>query len=189
MRLKILGPKDKKVAGAFVINTTSTSTTWARGLSPMIVGPVDLYNGYQSKNVENAWQYAKVYPYHVDNNGNPTQAYFDWAEKGWNKAWADRYPSGKNAIPLYSYWDGKKLDYIDARKEIYIPLYSSAVVKTQAFQTLKTFCSKHSNVALFDIDGYDYESLGMTFEDVINNKDRRMGHAFILAMLLEGYLK
>jgi len=187
--LKILGPRDKRATGFFVINTTTTSSTWGRNLSPMLVGPVPLYNGTSAQNVENAWQYAKVYPSHADSKGNPTPDYFKWAEKGWAKQWADRYPSGKNAIPLYSYWDEQKLGYIEARKKIYIPLYAEAVVKTEAFKTLKDFYSKHKNIALFDIDGYDYESLGMSFNDVIHNEERRMGHAFILAMLLEGYIK
>jgi hypothetical protein len=32
--------------------------------------------------MENGWQYCKVYPCHVDSEGNPTNEYFEWAKKG-----------------------------------------------------------------------------------------------------------
>ncbi len=33
-------------------------------------------------------------------------------------------------------------------------------------------------------DGYDYHKLGMSLEDVLNNPKRKMGHAFVIAMIL-----
>jgi hypothetical protein len=41
---------------------------------------------------------------------------------------------------------------------------------------------------LWDFDGYDYQAFGLTFDQVINDPVRKMGHAFVIAMLLEGYL-
>jgi len=70
-------------------------------MSPFKLGPVNLYDDYISQNVENAWQYSKVYKQHDDNG--PTQEYWSWAISGWNKQWADRYPMEKGAIPEYSY--------------------------------------------------------------------------------------
>ena len=174
-------PKDKKV-----INTTSRSTTWSRGLSPFFCGPVDLYDIYVAQNVENAWQYAKVYDKFVDVNQNPDESYFIWAQTGWNKKTADRYPMGKGAKPLYSYWDGKQLPYIEARKEIYAPLYSLAVEKTDAYTQLKELYETGEEIWLWDFDGYDFRKKGMTYEEVLLNPKRKMGHAFVLAMMLEG---
>jgi hypothetical protein len=34
---------------------------------------------------------------------------------------------GRGAKPEYSLWDGERLDYIEARKRIYAPLYARAV--------------------------------------------------------------
>ncbi len=123
MKINVCGFRDTPKFGPdepnkTVINTTSRSTTWSKGLSPFFCGPCDLYDIYNSKNVENAWQYAKVYAQHVDADQNPTESYFLWAQGGWNKKIADRYPMGKGAKPLYSYWNGEKLPYIDARKKI-----------------------------------------------------------------------
>jgi hypothetical protein len=184
--IKVIGPKDKHV-GSY-INTTSRAGDWQQGLSPFFLGPVTLYNGYVAKNVENAWQFAKVYQNHVDSNGDPTPQYFKWAQNGWNSSYAYRYPMGKGAIPQYSYWDGQKLSYIEARKKIYIPIYAKAVYNTSAFQQLKAEYLKNGTITLWDFDGYDYLSLGMTLGQVINNPYRKMGHAFVLAMLLSGKL-
>lgn len=40
-----------------------------------------------------------------------------------------------------------------------------------------------------DFDGYSNKRLGMTYDDVINCESKKMGHGFVLAMLLDGYLK
>lgn len=183
-KIRVIGGKDK-VNGDY-INTTSKSTNWSRGLSPFFLKDIELYNGYKAKNMENAWQFSKVYKDQADSDGNPTQAYFDWAINGWNSDWAFRYPMGKGAIPLYSFWDGQKLDYIQARKAIYLPLYAKSVVKTEAFKILKGIYEKEGNITLWDFDGYDYMTLGMTLQEVLLEPKRKMGHAFVLAMLLEG---
>lgn len=180
--IRVRGPKDSK--GRYEINTTSSSDNWSKGLSPFFLGPCKLYNGYTATNVENAWQYSKVYPEHVDAKGDPTAEYFKWAEAGWSRIRADRYPMGKGNIPLYSYWDGKKLDYIEARKKIYVPLYKKAVAQTYAYLLLVDFYKKNKTVSLFDYDGYDNTRVGLSFEDVLNNPTRKMGHAFVLAMML-----
>lgn len=182
-QVNVCGFRDSPSSG-LIINTTSRSTTWSRGLSPFILGPVDLYRNYKSKNVENAHQFLKVYDQHVDLNGNPTEEYFKWAEAGWNDSFAHRYPMGKGIKPQYSYWDGKKLDYISARKEIYIPLYKKSVENTDAFKKLKQIASEQ-DIWLWDFDGYDYKKLNMSLDDVVNSTTRKMGHAFVLAMMLE----
>ncbi len=188
--INLCGPKDKRRPEA--INTTSTSKTWSRGLSPFLIGPVPTCAGLSSKNMENAWQYAKVYPGHVGVDGNPTPEYFQWAKAGWADPRARRYPMGKGAVPSYSYWNGKKLTYVEARKEIYIPLYVAAVKKTDAFSKLvdewHEANEQERDMWLWDFDVYDYRSLGMTLEEVRDCSDRKMGHAFVLAMLLEGVL-
>lgn len=185
----IIGPNYKVTEGSNVINTTSRSLTWSRGLSPFLCGPVDLYDGYKSFNVENGWQYSKVHYNMVDDNNNPTKEYFEWAKKGWNTIRGIRYPMGKGTKPLYSYWAGEKLEYIDARKKIYIPLYSKAVQKTFAFKKLKNIASEPGDLYLWDFDGYNHRALGMTYEQVINDPEHTMGHAFIIAMLLDGFLQ
>lgn len=175
--------------GALVINTTSRSSGWSRGLSPFFAGPVDLYGDYKAKNVENAWQFSKVYKQHTGEDGNPTEEYFKWAEKGWSDNWAHRYPMGRGAIPQYSWWDGEKLGYIDARKRIYVPLYSEAVRSTSHFDYLQKIAKCEKDLYLIDFDAYNHKAIGLSYDDVLNCEERKMGHAFVLAMMLDGYLK
>jgi hypothetical protein len=174
---------------ATVINTTSRSNDWSKGLSPFFLGPVDLYKGYISKNVENGWQFSKVYEYYQEIDGTVGERYFKWAQDGWNDTRAHRYPMGKGVVPLYSYWDGNKLSYVEARQRIYIPLYSKSVLQTSAFDKLKKIYEGGQDLYLQDFDGYDHKALNLTFDQVINDPNRKMGHAFVIAMLLEGYLQ
>src|SRR5574342_482141 len=104
MAVYCVGPRDKAPPNSILINTTSRSNNWSRELSPFFLGPVKLPNGYTSLNVENAWQFSKVYKEHVDINGNPSEAYWEWAIRGWSSEWACRYPMGKGVKPEYSYW-------------------------------------------------------------------------------------
>jgi hypothetical protein len=182
--IRVIGPRDNREVSA--VNTTSSSNNWSKGLSPFILGPVTLYSGYTSKRVENAWQFCKVPAKYADRQGNPSPDYFKWAKAGWNDTYAHRYPMGKGERPLYSWWDGEKLDYVSARKKIYIPLYAGAVVKAPAFSLLAKRYETEGRITLFDFDGYDHLKLGMSLSDVVNDPTRKMGHAFVLAMILSG---
>lgn len=177
------------IRGPEVINTTSSSSVlWSRGLSPFYLGPVELYDDMTAMNVENGWQFSKVYREHTC-DGEPTGRYWRWASNGWDSTYAHRYPMGKGAIPLYSLWDGRKLDYIQARMEIYIPLYAKAVYKSDAFfrlkQSYQIATAEGRDLRLFDYDSYDFRGCGLTWKDVILCKVRKMGHGFVLGMLLE----
>jgi hypothetical protein len=181
--IRIIGPRDKPTPGA--INTTSHSRSeWSSGLSPFNLGPVTLYQGITARIFENAWQFAKLYPEHADSNGDPTQTYWTWAHRGWNSAKPYRYPMGKGRKPLCSLWDGRRLNYIDARKNIYLPLYRDAVKNTNAFRILKRIYQETGSVTLFDFDGYDHHAVRMNLHEVLDNPNRICGHAFILAMML-----
>jgi hypothetical protein len=139
-----------------------------------------------SLNMENAWQYSKVYEYYLEDNGEPGDRYFKWALDGWSSQKANRYPMDKDVKPIYSLWEGEKLSYIDARKKIYIPLYSTAVQKTTAFLKLKELYYREPKIYLWDFDGYNNKQLGMSYHDVINNPKLSLGHAFVIAALIEG---
>lgn len=187
--LIVISFRDKVPEGYKVINTTSRDTEhYGKGLSPFFMKDIPLYGGHISKNMENAWQYSKVYQCHADMNGDPTEQYFSWAKEGWAKWKADRYPMEKGAKPLYCYWDGKKLDYIEARKQLYFPMYAKAVRKSVVFQEIKDLLSSGVNVALKDFDGYNHKALDLGFYDVINNPEKKCGHAFVIYGLLTGEL-
>lgn len=167
-----------------VVNTTSRSKNWSQGLSPFYCGPVPLYPGAgmaESRTVENAWQYSKVYPPHVGPLGDPTPDYFRWAQEGWSRERGDRYPMGKSAKPAFSWWAGESLGCIEARKKIYIPLYAKAVLQTEAFAQLLGLYKSQGEITLWDFDGYGSP---LPVKVLAENPNRPLGHAFILKALL-----
>ena len=183
LHLSVANPRES-VTGALVVNVTSQSSMpWARELSPFFLGPVDLYDGMVARNVENAWQYSKVYRQFLDRDGKLSTAYWDWAKAGWNKTRADRYPMGKGAIPEFSYWNGNNLGYVDAREQVYCPLYAKSVVRTQAFQNLKNLVEKQA-VTLIDFDVY--ASGTKNLYAALKDPHRKFGHGFVLYGLLTG---
>lgn len=187
-KLLVCGPRDKKVANSHVINTTSRSGDIGQHFSPFLLGPVEILLPEKkrtiSKNFENAWQFCKVYPQHADGNGDPTEEWLEWAKSGWKDKWAHRYPMGKGAKPLYSYWSGQKLDYIDARKRIYLNLYTQLIKRSPYLPALVREVERSfrlgENVVLWDYDGYNADAKYLDFDDVLNDASRPMGHAFIL---------
>lgn len=166
------------------INVTSRSKDFGRELSPFLLGPVSLWNSYTSKNVENAWQYSKVYAEYTDDGKTPNKSWYKWAEKGWGKTRADRYPMGKGAKPVFSWWNGEALNYISARSKIYIPLYASAVRRTDAWKKLRSIYqnSEYEVLVIRDFDGYNQK--GMSLTDILTNSKKPMGHGFVLCMML-----
>jgi hypothetical protein len=138
--IQVIGPKELETAqrlGKQIVWTVSNSPSdWQSGLSPFLLGPVQLYGQHASRCMENAWQFAKVYAQHADALGEPTQAYWEWANRGWAGP-AVRYPMGKGAKPLYLLWEGKRLAYIEARKQVYWTLYRDAVAHGSAFAKLR----------------------------------------------------
>lgn len=188
--IKALFKFAKTPQGSLVIDTTSNSGNY-RGLSPfMLPSP-------PAENFENLWQFSKVYASQVDQDGNPTNGWFWWRRLGFADARAHRYPMGKGAIPLYSIYpqpydnrETKHLGYIDARKRIYAPEYAKNVAETDAYQELeRLYHSYGKDIILLDYDAYDHQALGMSLRDVINRPDKKMGHAFVLMMMLKGELE
>ncbi len=181
--IKALFKFDKNIPkDAEVIDTTSNSGEWS-SLSPFIL------SAPPAKRFENLWQYSKVYPQNINQNGSLNESWYGWSKQGFEKNLAVRYPMGKGVIPVFSLWQGQRLGYIDARKQIYIPEYSKNVVKTEAFkklQALYDFINSGVDLVLLDYDAYDHKALGMTLKDVVNNPKRKCGHAFVLISLLTG---
>ncbi len=67
------------------------------------------------------------------------------------------------------------MDYITARKRLYIPGYEYLAIATPAWQTLLSL-ARESDVWLWDFDGYN-----STMELAVEDESRPMGHAFVLA--------
>lgn len=192
-KIYTLGKNEKCPDGAVSIDVTSRSDSWGRGLSPFILGPCECsLDNCRSWNVENAWQYSKVYSIH-DDNGEPNAEWYRWAIAGFSDEKAHRYPMklifGKSEKPLYSWYRGKKYSYVEARKKIYIPLYARAAAKSAAYAHIKAMLEVGVDVAMRDFDGYRIDSLGITHEDLVNNDKVPLGHSFVIWMMLTGAIK
>lgn len=174
--------------GGVEVDTTSSSGSY-RELSPFVLGPIATYlQGVYAQNFENLWQFSKVYKKHLGLFEWPSPDWEIWKSKGWRDESPHRYPMSKGAVPEYSYWNGKKLGYIDARKQIYAPVYAKHVRRTESFKLLKQLYLTSDVIVLRDYDAYDHLKLGMSLVDVINDPNRKMGHAFVLMMILTGVL-
>lgn len=197
---------DEAAKGVALVRIDCTSGNPDRvmreGLSPFFLGPVETYDGMTAARLERAWQCSKVFSGLVDEAGNPTPEWFAWRDRMWADAtncdhMAIRYPFEKQNRnrTLYSYWkvDGeyRHLGYIEARKRIYLPLYARAVVKTEAYRRLCESRDAGENLLLVDFDGYNphLPRYNFTYNDVIHCPLLKMGHGFVLAMLLEGVVK
>lgn len=182
--------------------------------------------------MENAWQFSKLWPktpnictsvsrwskreirwaynetVFVDEDHNPNDAYWAWRHEGmtWSR-WV-RYPVGYKhhnealcsivGTPLHY----EKLDYIQARKQIYYRLYRDAVVQTLAFKKLKQRFDTGESIQINEVDGPSHDPASPPFDQVIDgslqihadmlqrlieNPSQPFGHGYALAGALIGW--
>lgn len=199
--VRVYGPRRPVAAAEFrSANTTSKSADeWSRGLSPFRAGPVHVWPGLRAvpaHNVENAWQYSKVYSDQVGPDDAPTAVHAVWALQGWRNPAAVRFPKGRGAKPLYSIYRNRRVGYVAARLFIYIPTYVEGLAMSAdgraALLRLQTEhrAAADANVplALYDYDGYDHVAANRSFAEVFLDPKKKAGHGFVLAALLEDKL-
>lgn len=214
-RVRVYGPRQAPPVGAVRANVTSKAVSSEpkeeepkldpaevipfSGLSPFNIGPVTVYPGQtplEAKIFENAWQHMKLYAVHASPDGLPTREHARWMLDGIHAGDPRRFPMGRGAKPLCSIWRNRRLGYVEARLLVYIPGYVEGLLRDpearKAFQALsrlyQTCRAQKKALALFDFDGYDHVRAGKGLAEVMANPDRKMGHAFVLAGLLEGSL-
>lgn len=153
-------------------------------LSPFFLGP-GVASDLTFQNFENLWQYHKVYRHlgHVGEDGLPTTAWTTWLRTGAASEAAHRYPAGRSARPVYSYWKRKCLSYTVARKLIYVPGYSRLAWRTPYFQELLARYQKGARLLLRDFDAY-YTPTN-DWQRMVDDPHRKFGHGFVVAMMLE----
>lgn len=183
--------------------------------------------------LENTWQFRKFYPWvpevkqtysrwdktviwkypqetHIDHNTKePNDKYWKWRQKGMENKYPVRYPVGKSrhrALCICAIDDnGNRLDYIQARKQIYLKEYTEAVRKEKDFKILRERLYKGENLLIIEVDGPHQESLeyyknkygvdddfitnntiDVTYKNMImlNDPKHAFGHGYCLAMVL-----
>jgi hypothetical protein len=137
---------------------------------------------------------------HVDEFGNPNKKWLNWHTKLLHHELPVRRPNGK-AVPLYAYWEGRKLGIIDSRKEIYIPYLKKLYRVNPVYKKLLEIFKSGKNIMLIEPDGPFLESYPNGLEvnlpllhsliDKTNyteegfpSKYRPYGHGYVLAMCL-----
>lgn len=179
------------------VEVDTTSRGSFKDLSPFYLGPYHwndpLFGNMTCKRFENLWQYSKVYQEHIiyinleGYKYTPDHPiglhYYEWRKRGFSQDRAERYPMGKGKKPLFTLWKGQRYSYIEARKKIYIPIYSELVLKTKSYALLYDWVLQGRDIALRDFDGYDHVAKDMALHDVIDSS-KSLGHAFIIYGLL-----
>ena len=168
------------------IEVMMKSTTWGE-LVPYVLSD---NNG---NIMENIWQFSKIYEVvpkttqrysrfnntviwdypqetHVI-NGEITEEYWVWRQRGFTNPYPVGYSKKNRASCLYSITDnGQKCDYIEARKQIYLPTYTRIVKKQDRFQKLKTMLNKGIKLLIVEVDGPKQNSL-QYYKDTYNVDD------------------
>jgi len=188
-----------KVDGYKNINVCSSAAGIWKQLSPMIIGKIDISKLIDNNldkgeeiyglklpkaatNIENLWQFSKVWEGEVDDKGFPTREFFERRNGGWKDKKAHRYVKKGRNVPLFSYWNGEHLSYIQARKKIYCPIYAEYVKKTVAWKQLEKLLQDGYNIQILGYDGYDFSS--KTLLECINDPSRPFGHELVIASML-----
>lgn len=161
-----------------------------------------------------------THPYeeHVNVSGEILPDYFHWREKGLTNPRAVRWPQwhidreykcySSQTAPLYSFYNGEKLGYIEARKKIYFDQYSKLVKNHPLFQELLELFKSGQNILLIEWDGPQQRSLPYyqskyqvekdfiinstidatkrNLEIMMNDPKHPFGHGYCLAAILQG---
>lgn len=161
------------------------STHEGRELSPFFLGPCTTPSGIEFQNMENLWQFSKVYPQlgHVNDKGLPSDEWRAWHKHGAADTRARRYPAGKGQVPAYSWWNRHCLSYIAARKMIYIPEYAKLAAQTDLYKQLRREYRKGANIVIRDYDAYSIWGTDTKLIDVFSST-RRAGHGFVISGVL-----
>lgn len=198
------------------------------------LSPYSLKNN-DNQIMENIWQFSKIYETipkttqkksryddtivwshnnetHIDSDGKITPQYWQWRNKGMDHEHPVRYPVGfkyrgncKYAIPQSDL--NLKLNYIEARLKIYVPVYCELVKKeANLFVDLQSRLKDGENLLIIEVDGPHQESLAYYQEKydvndsfiedntliinkenltiMISDSKHPFGHGYCLAMAL-----
>jgi hypothetical protein len=211
------------VAGYTMINVCSDPRGPYSCLSPKLndLGMVHFWDcdaagrwrSYSAHNLENFWQFAKVWPQDLDADGNIKPEWFALRDAGWASPVGKRWPRGrpagagkktgvatdpgapkpkqkrankrKNANkPLFCYWHGERLQYAEARKVMYIPWYEHLARQHAKYAELEARLAAGERLQLVGFDAYDFSR--STLRACLDDDSRPFGHEMVLAAMLLG---
>jgi hypothetical protein len=122
-------------------------------------------NAYSRYNPKIIWEHQAEIHYD-EATDTLTDEYWAWRAKGINNPYHVRYPVGfdhrHNCLHLLKENDDgtyTKLDYVNGRKQVYIPEYVKLVKLAAKFVELKNKLANGENLLIIEVDGPHLESL------------------------------
>jgi hypothetical protein len=190
-------PGSKKVD----VTSAQFPSVKSRGLSPMLLvrkpdqGPLD--SAVKDAEVlfpdgelfENFWQRGKVF--RGANQGKQKEWWKKQKRTG-KRRWPGAGKGAKRAAVVHADWGtGKTFDYIESRKQVYVPEYL-ALVKSSP--VLASLAKTTKDIVVYDFDGprdkdNQPQTLPVTLEmlrEKINDKKHPFGHGYVVAAELAG---
>lgn len=182
------GPKTHpRREGYLNIDVTSGTMSRFKALSPMLLGPTNTIPSAQ--NIENLWQFSKVFEGDLDEEGNLTKDYLDRRNAGYADTKAHRRSKRVGSFQFH-YWKGKRIKRLKARKEIYVRNYMNLAKKSQVYKELEIMVNNGTNIQIIGYDGIDYDASndknGSLMKKMYINPDIKFGHELVLAAMLLG---
>jgi hypothetical protein len=140
-------------------------------------------------NFESFWQSGRVF------KDIPEKTTKDWWLK--NKEPKRRFPGSKDKKVLYAHWDilgNKHMNYIESRKEVYVPFYFEYMKDKEMAKEFKIAVNKGKNIVVYDFDGPRINDGEPTCDEVtleylkekINEPRFPFGHGYVVAAWLLG---
>ena len=159
-----------------------------------IVYPIEVYPHYSFKGKEKylIWKYDKE-EVHLDENNNIKEEYWNWRDSIFKCKKAIRYPNSyhkRSTCKFVLHVDDNKImqrmDYITARKELYIKEYIRLIRLKDSYKKILNHVKNGKKICIFEIDvPNDFfitslENLNILMED----KSKPFGHGLCLAKAL-----
>jgi len=161
-------------------------------LSPMYLGPIK--HGQpglpDALNLENFHQANKVFPWEVDENGNPSPIYYENKHKMYLDPKPHRHKfMGKNKnSPVYSIWVDKsgqehRLNYIESR-QFYCNFYERLASAQEDYQRLYQMIREGYNLQICGYDAYPVDPTPKAIEKAYLDPSKPFGHELVLYTML-----
>ncbi|MDR9837015.1 MULTISPECIES: hypothetical protein [Herbaspirillum] len=169
---------------ALFVDVSRQSKQWGSQLHPDNLQPARAISGIRARSLTNLWQYSQVYPAFFDQNElMPIPEYFNWARQGFIAAKPDPAPCGKGALPLLTWWSDTAHSPRYAWRNIYIPEYADAAVRTEAFTQLQ-MASRARPIVIKTDRAFYCEDGELRIEELLE-KDLLRDHGLVLAAMLQ----
>ena len=192
MRGEWAGKTDPNSITVNVTSAQAKASKNRRDFSPMThIEGESGYHGYW--NFESRWQAGKIF-----------EGIDEAVTKAWWKAQNEpkrRYPKGKGKKILYARFEGHEdkgnMDYITARKEVYVKEYLALIRNREMIQYYKKMLDEGKSITLYDFDGprmpdRSVMCLELTrelYDEKINYLDQPFGHVYVVGGVLTGLLE